>query len=135
MGTHPIFESDFDCLTETFGKNGSGDEDDYMSDAFLASLGDNRPGLIRGKKAERLIKEEKIKQKDAEHREKMKIKSRKKIHEIMLENREEGLNTKIIEAEPENKGLKLMMKMGFKIGSGLGKEGEGRKEPVPINQV
>jgi len=33
----------------------------------------------------------------------MKIKSRKKITEIMLENRAEGLNTKITEAEPENK--------------------------------
>jgi len=28
-----------------------------------------------------------------------------------------------------------MMKMGFKMGSGLGKDGEGRKEPVPINEV
>jgi len=28
-----------------------------------------------------------------------------------------------------------MMKMGFKVGSGLGKAGEGRKEPVPINEV
>jgi len=28
-----------------------------------------------------------------------------------------------------------MMKMGFKVGSGLGKDGEGRKEPVPINEV
>ena len=25
--------------------------------------------------------------------------------------------------------------MGFKVGSGLGKDGEGRKEPVPINEV
>merc|ERR1711990_1246323 len=49
--------------------------------------------------------------------------------------RGEGLNTKLSEAEPENKGLKLMMKMGFKVGSGLGKDGEGRKEPVPINEV
>ena len=39
------------------------------------------------------------------------------------------------EAEPENKGLKLMMKMGFKVGSGLGKLGEGRKVPVPVNDV
>ena len=28
-----------------------------------------------------------------------------------------------------------MMKMGFKVGSGLGKDGEGRKEPVPLNEV
>ena len=28
-----------------------------------------------------------------------------------------------------------MMKMGFKVGSGLGKLGEGRKVPVPVNDV
>ena len=37
------------------------DEDDYMSDAFLASLEDKRPGLIHGKKAKRLIQEERVK--------------------------------------------------------------------------
>ena len=36
------------------------DEDDYMSDAFLKSLEDKRPGLIHGKKAQQLMKEEKI---------------------------------------------------------------------------
>ena len=43
-----------------------------------------------GKKAERLIKEEKIKQKDAEHRERQRIKSRKRIAEQMQDNRQEG---------------------------------------------
>ena len=31
-------------------------EDDYMSDAFLQSLEDKRPGLITGKKAKQLMK-------------------------------------------------------------------------------
>ena len=31
-----------------------------MSDAFLAKLDDKRPGLITGKKAEKLMREEKI---------------------------------------------------------------------------
>jgi len=113
----------------------SSEEDDYMSDAFLAKLDDKRPGLITGKKAEKLIREEKIRQRDEKHREEQRLKSRKRVAERMLENREDGLNTKLSEAEPENKGLKLMMKMGFKVGSGLGKDGEGRKEPVPINEV
>ena len=39
----------------------SDSEDDYMSDAFLSKLEDTRPGLIQGKKAEKLMKEEKIK--------------------------------------------------------------------------
>ena len=38
----------------------SSEEDDYMSDAFLAKLDDKRPGLITGKKAEKLMREEKI---------------------------------------------------------------------------
>lgn len=113
----------------------SSGEDDYMSDAFLAKLDDKRPGLITGKKAERLIKEEKIRKRDEAHREEQRIKSRKRIADRMIENREDGLSTKVSEAEPENKGLKLMMKMGFKMGSGLGKDGEGRKDPVPINEI
>ena len=39
----------------------SDSEDDYMSDAFLSKIEDTRPGLIKGKKAEKLMKEEKIK--------------------------------------------------------------------------
>ena len=38
----------------------SSEEDDYMSDAFLAKLDDKRPGLITGKKAEKFMREEKI---------------------------------------------------------------------------
>lgn len=111
------------------------DEDDYMSDAFLQSLDDKRPGLIHGKKAQRLIKEERIRQIDADHREQQRLKSRKRLAEQMIDAREEALATSLTEAEPENKGLKLMMKMGFKVGSGLGKLGEGRKVPVPVNDV
>ena len=37
--------------------------------------------------------------------------------------------------EPENKGLAMMQKMGFKIGTGLGKDGEGRRNPVQIGEV
>ena len=37
--------------------------------------------------------------------------------------------------EPENKGLAMMQKMGFKIGNGLGPDGEGRRNPVQIGEV
>jgi len=110
-------------------------EDDYMSDAFLSQIPDTRPGLIHGEKARKLIQEERIKAKDRENREKMAKISRKSVVTMMTERREDSLSTHMTEAEPENKGLKLMMKMGFKIGSGLGREGEGRKNPVEIGQV
>jgi len=113
----------------------SDEEDDYMSEAFLQSLDDKRPGLIHGKKQQELIRQERIRAKDAEHREQQRLKSRKRLVEQMLDTREEALATSLVEAEPENKGLKLMLKMGFKPGTGLGPAGEGRKIPVPINDV
>ena len=42
-------------------------------------------------------------QRDERHREEQRLKSRKRVSERMLENREDGLNTKLSEAEPENK--------------------------------
>jgi hypothetical protein len=36
----------------------SDSEEDYMSDAFLASLDDKRPGLVHGQKQKELMKEE-----------------------------------------------------------------------------
>ncbi|KAI4873415.1 hypothetical protein NFI96_016663 [Prochilodus magdalenae] len=33
----------------------------------------------------------------------------------------------------ENKGFALLQKMGYKAGQGLGKEGAGRVEPIPLN--
>jgi len=114
----------------------SDSEDDYMSDAFLSKIEDTRPGLIKGKKAEKLMKEEKIMQKDREHREMQKNKfARKKIAELMVDIREEALATSMMVNEPENKGLAMMQKMGFKIGNGLGPDGEGRRNPVQIGEV
>jgi len=51
----------------------SDSEDDYMSDAFLASLTDTRPGLIHGKKAEKLQKQEQAAQKERENAKRKKI--------------------------------------------------------------
>jgi hypothetical protein len=41
------------------------------------------------------------------------------IRQVMFERLEEGLNTKI---PKENKGFKLLMKLGFKEGGSLGKQ-------------
>ncbi|VDO00051.1 unnamed protein product [Rodentolepis nana] len=50
----------------------------------------------------------------------------------MVANREEGLKKPIGE---DNIGFKMLMKMGFKGGGGLGKKAEGRSEPVPIEVI
>ena len=60
----------------------------------VQSLDDKRPGLIHGKKAQQLIKEERIRQKDAEHREQQRLKSRKRLAEQMIDAREEALATR-----------------------------------------
>lgn len=46
------------------------------------------------------------------------------------EARNEGLSKPLTE---ENKGYKMMQKMGFKDGTGLGKTQSGIKEPISIN--
>ncbi|VDP14215.1 unnamed protein product [Echinostoma caproni] len=43
--------------------------------------------------------------------------------------RTEGLEKKV---EPTNKGFNMLVKMGYAPGKGLGKNAEGRAEPVPI---
>jgi len=100
----------------------SEEEDDYMSDKFLTAVvkEDVRPGLILKRSLKRVHEMEK---KAAEMK---KVKCQK---EVEVEKREEGLSRPIA---PDNKGFALLQKMGFKAGSGLGKTGEGRKEPVGI---
>ena len=45
--------------------------------------------------------------------------------------REVGLAEKL---GPSNKGFTMLKAMGYKEGKGLGKEGEGRREPVAISK-
>lgn len=56
-------------------------------------------------------------------------KRQKTIGELERENRDKGLNTVI---SSENKGFKLLEKMGFKPGESLGKNKTGIKEPIDI---
>jgi len=58
---------------------------------------------------------------------KVKQEKKKNLEEI---KRESGLAEKL---GPSNKGFNMLIAMGFTPGSGLGKEGEGRKEPIGIN--
>jgi hypothetical protein len=99
------------------------DEEDYMSESFLQNLEDKRPGLTFSSKTARSHQQEKKKR---EKDEKNRIKPKKVLE---TEKRLEGLNAAI---SSENKGFALLSKMGYKPGMALGKKGEGRCEPVPI---
>lgn len=102
----------------------SDDEDDYMSDAFLSKLPDVKPGIPMVKRVREAMK------KEVQH-EKKNIENRQKpIKLLEKESREAVLQNTI---SNKNKGFALLQKMGYKAGQGLGKEGAGRVEPIPLN--
>eukprot|EP00039_Didymoeca_costata_P018110 m.332158 g.332158 ORF g.332158 m.332158 type:complete len:268 (-) comp16889_c0_seq1:1011-1814(-) len=99
------------------------EEDDYMSNCFLESAPpapkvDPRQELPGWKRKARL---------EEKH---FKLQQSQKKGKLMEKTREEGLATPI---SSSNKGFAMLVKMGFKVGEGLGKDGSGRQEPVPIH--
>ncbi|XP_074532018.1 G patch domain-containing protein 11 [Halichoeres trimaculatus] len=102
----------------------SDEEEDYMSDAFLSKIQDVKPGVSMVRRVKEAIKKEN-KQKETN------IKNRQKTYkEQEKESREAALQNSI---SNENKGFALLQKMGYKAGQGLGKEGAGRVDPIPLN--
>ncbi|KAK9890087.1 hypothetical protein WA026_008897 [Henosepilachna vigintioctopunctata] len=97
-------------------------DEDYMSDKILMECQEDiRPGLLfnRGlKRAHELYKKRELR-----------VKKLRPLKEIEKDVREEGLGTAI---SSDNKGFKLLEKMGFKQGDGLGKTNSGLKEPINI---
>lgn len=95
-----------------------------MSDAFLSKIQDVKPGVSMVRRVKESMKRE------AEQKEKN-IKNRQKTYkEQEKESRESALQSSI---SNENKGFALLQKMGYKAGQGLGKEGAGRVDPIPLN--
>ncbi|XP_076830208.1 G patch domain-containing protein 11 [Brachyhypopomus gauderio] len=100
------------------------DEDDYMSEAFLNQIVDVRPGVPMVKRAKEALRREAL------HKEKNIQNVRKSYKEQEQNRRDAALGTSI---SCENKGFTLLSKMGYKAGQGLGKEGAGRVEPIPLS--
>ncbi|XP_028983634.1 G patch domain-containing protein 11 [Betta splendens] len=102
----------------------SDEEDDYMSDAFLSKIQDVKPGVSMVRRVKEAMKrEEQQKEKNIQNRQKT-------YKEQEKESREAALQSSI---SNENKGFALLRKMGYKAGQGLGKEGAGRVDPIPLN--
>ncbi|XP_031621220.1 G patch domain-containing protein 11 [Contarinia nasturtii] len=107
--------------------SGSSEEDDYMSDAFLAKTieTDVRPGLVGNHKIARRIKLEDEKKKlDDEQKNKQ-----KPVKQLEAERREEGLSAAI---SSDNKGFAMLAKMGYKQGDAIGRSSTGIVEPISI---
>ncbi|XP_055312238.1 G patch domain-containing protein 11 [Sitodiplosis mosellana] len=107
--------------------SGSSEEDDYMSDAFLAKTieTDVRPGLVCDHKIARRLKLEEEKQK-LEDEQKVK---QKPVRQLEAERREEGLSAAI---SSDNKGFAMLAKMGYKQGDAIGRSSSGIVEPISI---
>ncbi|XP_061545224.1 G patch domain-containing protein 11 isoform X1 [Phycodurus eques] len=102
----------------------SDEEDDYMSDAFVSQIQDVKPGVTMVRRVKEAMKREE------KHKE-INIKNRQKtFKEQEKESRETALQSSI---SNNNKGFALLQKMGYKAGQGLGKEGAGRVDPIPLN--
>ncbi|KAI9487147.1 MAG: hypothetical protein EXX96DRAFT_67691 [Benjaminiella poitrasii] len=100
----------------------SSDEDDYMSAKFLENAEE-----FESKRKEETYSERRKKQ-IREQEKKSYIKPRAQLE---AEEREKGLQRSLDE-DKSNKGMKMLMKMGFKKGNSLG-SGKGIVEPIKIN--
>uniref|UniRef100_A0A6B2EFG9 G patch domain-containing protein 11 n=1 Tax=Phlebotomus kandelakii TaxID=1109342 RepID=A0A6B2EFG9_9DIPT len=106
----------------------SSDEEDYMSDKFLAqSVSNVRPGLIKNRERQREVE---VEAKKAKYDEEVRSKH-KPSHVKEKERLEEGLSSAL---STENKGFALLAKMGYKQGESIGRSGsQGIVEPIGIN--
>ncbi|XP_017049137.1 G patch domain-containing protein 11 [Drosophila ficusphila] len=103
----------------------SDEEEDYMSDKFLAGLQDVRPSLVHNRGTKRQIEVETKKDELKKRQREATIASGKVDNERL----QQSLNKPI---SANNKGFQLLAKMGYKAGSGLGKQPDARTEPVGI---
>ena len=113
----------------------SDDEDDYLSDKFLAQIASSSTNSSVKTYTQRRQDEQR---KAALRNEQNRKRSRRELEQ---ESREEGLNTSLFErakedvdegGAPKNKALAMMMKMGFKPGQALGHSDEASSSKIPV---
>jgi len=106
------------------------EELDFMSDVFLAQCAekDVRPGLLHNPRDKR---DHELKKKHNEANQANKFLSKKSLLQLEDEQRTEKLNQEI---DSQNKGFRMLEKMGYKPGMSIGPEGRdnGLKVPLPI---
>ncbi|XP_017083481.2 G patch domain-containing protein 11 [Drosophila eugracilis] len=103
----------------------SDEEEHYMSDKFLSGLQDVRPSLVHNRGKKRQIEME-SKKEELKKRQREATASFGNMDNVRLQ---QSLNKPI---SSDNKGFQLLAKMGYKAGSGLGKQQDARTEPVGI---
>eukprot|EP00041_Stephanoeca_diplocostata_P013800 m.244384 g.244384 ORF g.244384 m.244384 type:complete len:342 (-) comp19471_c0_seq6:586-1611(-) len=108
----------------------NGDDDDYMSDKFLSSL-DPKTTKVRHVdprwETPAWKRKAKLQEKIAANEKRQRLEA-ERVNEH--EARNIGLATPI---SSDNKGFKMLAKMGYAKGQGLGKNGAGRSEPVGVD--
>ncbi|CDH49269.1 coiled-coil domain-containing protein 75 [Lichtheimia corymbifera JMRC:FSU:9682] len=97
----------------------SDSEEDYMSEKYLIQAEQHE-------KKQPQTYSERRKQATREHERKAYIAPRAQMEK---KAREEGLNQSVSE---DNKGMQMLMKMGFKKGMALGKSGDGMTTPIAV---
>lgn len=104
------------------GSNSEDEEDDYLNMTF--------EDPTTTKKETSLQKTARLKKEAAERG---RIPSKAEKEAAAAAAREKALATELTQLDPSNKGAKMMAKMGFKAGGGLGAAGnEGRVRPVEL---
>ncbi|VDD94582.1 unnamed protein product [Enterobius vermicularis] len=116
-------------MPTSIAESGSESEEDYMSEAFIASVSNVRPGLARTVYEQRALRIEASKQENIQR-----LRSLPRLADLEKEKRDEGLAKPVGEG---SKGFALLQKMGYKPGMSLGvkRDGtnEGIKEPIGVN--
>jgi len=102
----------------------SADEDDYMSDKFLEECQPHGSKIVT---LRHVARKRKMESQHDTFNQKSKTLSK---HAAELQARTKALATAI---SSDNPGFRMLAKMGYKSGTGLGKSGEGRVEPIPIS--